>query len=208
MNALVHYSPIDFEMLQIKMDDVARRPKDGRVVISYVGALEPRKNLAFFVEVAKKILDITDKYCFHIYGDAKDQESLHYVESLMQGLDSRTLSRLSFKGYVPVQEAIVETDILICPFNNEPLGRVVPEFLYFGKTVIVTDSGGLKEAGAGYAICYVHNSVSDCVEKVLNCSGPTKNIEIIRRKLTEVFAPQGVVVKDMTVYREIGGVKR
>ncbi|MGH6753311.1 MAG: glycosyltransferase, partial [Bradyrhizobium sp.] len=128
----VHYSPIDFDSIvrnsgqAIPKSDAAPR----QAVISYVGSLEPRKNLAFFVDVAKFLRRSSDRYVFHVYGATKNKDQERYVESIVATLDDEDKQYIRFMGYVRIDQAITETDLLLCPYQNEPLGRVVPEFLY------------------------------------------------------------------------------
>ncbi len=207
LNAAVHYSPIDFDSLMVKLSAVSSLESDDKIIISYVGALEPRKNFSFFIDVAKVLIKKNSRYVFHIYGDAKNAESIGYLKSISDGLTEVDRLVIKFNGYVPIEHAIANTDVLLCPFKDEPLGRVVPEFLYCGKKVVVSSSGGLREAGAGYASSYQEDSLSDCVDKIESVFatnlGPA--IEEVRVRLKQIFSNSSVVEKDIEVYRLASG---
>lgn len=205
----VHYSPVDFYSIE---KSLSQQPARGvhtvdTVHVSYVGAIERRKRLDFFVEVAKAVLKQRPDFKFLVYGDSKDDDGDLYKAEIMSRIDEAQKTRLVFLGYRPIADAIAQTDILICPYQNEPLGRVVPEFLYFRRQVLVSSSGGLSEAGCGYAAVYVEDSVADCVQKLLTlvAAKPNNQSRIVemRQRLLENFDAHECSKKDIDVYQKL-----
>lgn len=203
MTARVHYSPIDLERILSEVREMDVRARQGsHVVVSYVGSIEPRKRLDFFIRVAALIASRDDRYVFHVYGEAKNEEGATYLSALEDAIGANLRNRVFFKGYKPIATAISSTDILLCPFVNEPLGRVVPEFLYCGREVVVSNSGGLAEAGRGFAHVYSQDSESECAEMVL-AAGTTRrqDISVLRKTLIERFSPASCGGLDCQLYK-------
>jgi glycosyltransferase involved in cell wall biosynthesis len=207
--ALVHYSPIDLRMLsdRVKALDSKSTPPKTRRTISYVGALEPRKNLSFFIDVAEALLSDSDHYEFHVYGLAKSDEGLRYLDRAKSKLTVKGAAAVHFKGYVPVAEAIHATDVLLCPFINEPMGRVVPEFLYCGRKVVVSSSGGLTEAGLGYAATYDGDSLESCLSAIRNLDFADlggsfdRDLEPMKRELLTRYSNENSAAMDDAIYK-------
>lgn len=201
-DALVHYSPIDLERI---LEEVRATEScvdsHGKVVVAYVGSIEPRKRVDFFIRVANIIASRSDRFVFHIYGQAKDKSGSELLSSSLKAVGAKALDRIIIKGYTPISVAIAETDILVCPFIDEPLGRVVPEFLYAGRRVIVADSGGLEEAGCGFAEVFTHNDEEACAEIIMR-DVRAQRLEIMRNALRERFSPMSCGRLDYMLYNK------
>lgn len=150
----VTYSPIDLDKLT-QLNKVYIKPLRS-LSIGYFGSMEPRKRLDRFVFLALSALENLEKDVrleMHIYGDAKEKQQAERLVAIRDLITDRGLNgQFTFHGYSDLGKAASTMDVLLCPYDNEPLGRVVPEFLWLGVPVIVNDSGGMLEAGMGAAI--------------------------------------------------------
>lgn len=206
----VTYSPIDLAALPQLIS--AENVSGSIVCIGYVGSFDARKRLDRFVNFG---LDLMRKmpnwtFQFKIYGEAKtpEQKALHQtIVDLIA--EQHAQEAFVFEGYCPVSVIAEQIDLLFCPFDNEPLGRVVPEFLYMGRPVIAHDAGGLREAGAGYATMLLSDTEKSMSEKFCEAvqniiSGPKVDANVLndmRQVLLSQFDRSAVVVSELAHYQ-------
>lgn len=182
------------------------------VTIGYVGSFDKRKQLERFINHGLAlILDKPERrFEFQMFGEPKTEEQKKLkarMEALITASDAT--DQFHFSGYCPTEKISHKIDVLYCPFDNEPLGRVVPEFLYMGVPVIAHDSGGLSEAGCGYAYM-VHgkteSQLRDAFLNAIDCVLTTpENSEIelheMRQTLISRFGRAAIVSAELSEYR-------
>lgn len=200
----VTYSPIDFD--GIKQPARGAGMTDRIFRIGYFGSLDRRKRLDKFIDFASRLsATAVGKFEFYVYGLAKTKDQIAFLEEIRKKISAAALeAQITFRGYGSVSEAAGEIDVLFCPFDNEPLGRVVPEFLYAGCPVVVVDKGGLVEAGLGHAIVlepareesHFEEIIGEFVAGVRDRETP----EDARLQLREFFSSSAVVDREFRVY--------
>ncbi|WP_323080911.1 glycosyltransferase family 4 protein [Klebsiella variicola] len=110
---------------------------DERIVFGFLGRVEESKGIELLLKEYAK-LD-TNKYLLRIAGVGEKE----YITSLV-----RTYKNVSiqFEGKVDIKNFLPGIDYLIVPsLWNEPMGRVVIESYSYGKPVIGSSRGGIKE---------------------------------------------------------------
>lgn len=204
---LVNFSPIDFDKIPYKC---ISRKSSSEIKISYVGSFEERKRLDLFVdfclELKNNYPDI--EFVFNIFGDAKSKKAKELVDDVSKVIDKSSFSTsFLWRGYCDLPEMINSTDALLCLYENEPFGRVVPEFLYAGVPVLVNDDGGLVEAGLGYALKISGVSViqkQECfirlVMKYIVNNDSEHNLSTIRSNLKNNYDAQRISNRDIETY--------
>lgn len=181
----VLYSPIKLKQMTIKTDT-------DKLSVGYVGSIEPRKRLDRFIDRANFTIQSIEKNSgelknieYKIFGEVKNKQGKKFLDSTCKSIKDN--SKFTFLGYQNIEKIIKEIDILYCPFDDEPLGRVIPEFLYSGVVVIIEKNGGMREAGCEYAIPIEgkDNSTQNInFMKILN--DYEKKSEDLKRKLPEI----------------------
>jgi L-malate glycosyltransferase len=126
-----------------KADDEKLIPRAAdETVIGYVGRLVEAKGLRTLALALGKIKDLSWKFVVIGKGDYETEFRRLLSE---QGV----LDRVSFLGYVPHTETpryLSAFDLLVVPSETQPnwkeqFGRVIPEALASGTTVVGSDSG-------------------------------------------------------------------
>lgn len=201
----VCYSPIEFEHFAKSRRDLGRS-----LTIGFVGSFEPRKRIDRFISAAARLSVQYDgeQIFFKIYGDVKGKDSVKFRAGIVEMIEGFGISaQTEMAGYRPLIHIAKEVDILYCPFEKEPLGRVVPEFLFCGIPVIVVDDGGLPEAGCGFA--EVLNSASDLqlelefcevVSAIVDNRRKENDLSTVRRVLLDRYSPDRIVGCEMRAY--------
>jgi glycosyltransferase involved in cell wall biosynthesis len=124
-----------------------------RLLISYVGRVDPEKNVGALCE-AFTSLDLPDDHMLVIAGDGLDLGRLRRKYS-----DN---PRIIFRGHIQepreIQRILRSTDISVLPSSIEALSLAMLEAMASGAAVIATDVGADGEAlrGAGIVIDIEH----------------------------------------------------
>lgn len=205
---LVTYTPIDFTALLTKPAYRNYSFSRSSITLGYMGSLEPRKRLDRFIAFGERLALQSDfpDVRLHVYGTPKQA---HASEVRSASVDLATPNSCSFHGYKTPSEAAAQVDILFCPFEHEPLGRVVAEFLYMGIPVIAMDCGGLREAGCGYAWMLdattedkLYQQFEEAVRTILhNGRFDDERLGLMRSALTNRFGASEVVKRELASYR-------
>ena len=113
----------------------------------FVGQIYPTKGVIFLIEAVGKIAPKFPGIMLYLIGDHVIEEYKFYKDDIMQLVHSRGLDgKVVFTGWRPDALEIVSLmDILIHPSLSEGFGRAVLEGMAFGKPVIATRVGGLRE---------------------------------------------------------------
>lgn len=112
-----------------------------------VGSIEPRKAQDVFVKaVAEMGEDDRKKGEYRIMG--RTFEQCKYYTSSIKSL-AKSVPEIRFfeaRGHLEALRFIKESDVLVCPSNDEPASLVTVEAMMLGKPVIISDHVGVKEA--------------------------------------------------------------
>jgi glycogen(starch) synthase len=138
-----------------------RAPNDNRTKVLFVGRMERRKGVDLLLTAAEKILTDHPEVDFILAGkDTPNTETgKTYREAFVQAHARQPglLDRVQFAG--PVSESdlyqlYADTDIFCLPSRYESFGLVLLEAMMFGKPVIGSAIGGMREivevGGNGY----------------------------------------------------------
>jgi glycosyltransferase involved in cell wall biosynthesis len=133
---------------------VRRLGLDGKVVALFVGTLEPRKNLAFLLDVWPDVVRERPDVRLVVAGSGPLLTSLQR-QARRLGLERAVL----FTGHLPEAEKVAyyrAADLLVFPSLMEGFGLVVVEAMSCALPVIISDRGSLPELvddGAGGFVC-------------------------------------------------------
>lgn len=139
---------IDTEKFAPGADDY-KRELGARLLMSYVGRIEPEKNVNVLLE-AFTSLDLPEDHVLVVAGAGMDLGRLRRKYS-----DD---PRIIFRGHLPdsreVQRILKSTDIFVLPSQVEGLSIAMLEAMASGAAMIVTDVGADGEAmrGAGLVL--------------------------------------------------------
>lgn len=147
-NAAIYVIPngIDIDKFSPGEPDY-KRELGARILVSYVGRLDPEKNVGALCE-AFSALDLPDDHVLVIAGDGLD------LGRLRRKYDDNP--RIIFRGHITdpreVQRLLRATDINVLPSAVEGLSIAMLEAMASGAAVIVTDVGSDGEAVRGAGI--------------------------------------------------------
>jgi len=119
---------------------VSEQKKDKYLL--YIGALEPRRNIMFLLEVFKKIIEKHPGYRLIIIGKGKEE----YVKECFDYMD-----RMHLRDKILYQDKMEQkylkdiyqvSDAFLLPTRYEIFGMVLLEAMYFGLPVFTTYNGG------------------------------------------------------------------
>lgn len=112
-------------------------PPAGKLVLGYLGRLDPSKGVASFLDAARQLPP--DRFEILIAGKGEPA----YQSSLVERYAA---DNIRFLGFVDPQELFSRIHLLVVPsLWNEPLGRVVLEAHSCHVPVVVSRRGGLPE---------------------------------------------------------------
>ncbi|MEM6744146.1 MAG: glycosyltransferase family 4 protein [Pseudomonadota bacterium] len=205
----VTYSPISFA--DAKTDEEAPEATDGpsqAKAIAFVGSFEPRKKLDLFIDLGVALRKRGGPaHRFLIFGGPKTAEQERYLRSLQARIAASGVSdAFEFCGYERVGRIARRSDLIVCPYENEPFGRVVAEFLHLGLPVLIRDSGGLAEAGLGFAAQAPGESDAEVLEAFAEAIASGRAFERrgdlaeIRRRLDAAYSVGAVLDRELAMY--------
>jgi glycosyltransferase involved in cell wall biosynthesis len=214
----VCYSPIAFSALEqyltIEVKNLSSSRRYGQAIIGYVGSFDQRKRLDRFVDfcAALKIKRPNCALRFKIYGSPKNSQQKRFLETVKKQIARAHLENtFIFHSYASIDSIAGAIDVLFCPYENEPFGRVVPEFLFMGVPVVITNDGGLPEAGCGEATMLEGATEADMrtdfvtkMEQWLDGTLTSPEPAKLRSKLIDMFGVKTVVERELTVYGTLG----
>ncbi|MCL6260781.1 glycosyltransferase family 4 protein [Aquiflexum sp. TKW24L] len=146
--------------------------------LGFIGNLEKRKRFDLFLEICD-ILNKNDRYKFkfNVFGNTLDFP----INSIL-----KKFPNLNFFGFVPDVDLVYsQIDILICPSDNEPLGRTILEAMSKKIPVIASTSGGnmeLLSEGKGFLVAH-----QDPKDYVLKIEMLLNNWEFVEKELNKAF---------------------
>lgn len=207
----VCYSPIDFHLINV--EDHSNNRETSRVTIGFVGSFEPRKKLDRFIDfsiaLARRATNID--FHFNIYGSPKGPQQFVCEQSARTAVEaSGYAARFNFMGYREISSIAQSVDLVFCPFENEPFGRVVAELLYAGVPVICMGGSGMAEAGLGRAIELngysehdLQEEFADCVLRFFGDMRPKIDWKTLREELQRKFGAPDVVAREVEIYHKL-----
>ncbi len=147
---------------------------DDVVIVAIIGRLVPIKNHSFFIKIAQQILKDESKVCFFIIGDG------HQKRTIQKGFSQQQISwqektgqngkaSVYFTSWITdMAAALNDVDIVMLTSLNEGTPVSLLEAQMFGKPVIATDVGGVRDSlidnKTGFLI--ERFSLKDAVEKL------------------------------------------
>lgn len=176
--------------------------KSGKVVL-FLGRVTLQKGPDYFVEAARRVLDVDPNVTFVLAG-AGDM-TLRLVErSAELGIGSRML----FTGFVDREEAarlFATADVFVMPSVSEPFGLVALEAMDRGVPVILSRQSGANEV-IRHALKVDFWDVNDMADKILAALAyPTLHGEISKHADRELAGLSWASAAEQVqqVYREV-----
>lgn len=118
----------------------APKPRDGKLVVGYMGVLAPHKGVDVLADAARE-MGPDSNIKFLIGGTGEDTA---YVEQLKARFGQ---ADVEFMGWVKPDDVYPLFDVLVVPSKwKEPFGRIVVEALAYGVPVICSRNGGISES--------------------------------------------------------------
>lgn len=116
----------------------------GPIHIGMFARFDEWKCQHIFVRAAKKLCETNSNITFHIYGDAIRDSEVEYQNEVLSivGNDENIICHGFVKDTV---SEMLKMDLIVCPSDNEPFGRVIIEAMALKKMVIASNNGGAAE---------------------------------------------------------------
>lgn len=125
-----------------KSSDIAKSEK---IKIGVLGRFDEWKCQHVFVKAAINVIESGLDVDFYIYGDALRDSEKEYKNNVLKEI-KKYHQKIKYMGFVDdPYEAICFLDLVVCPSDNEPFGRVVIEAMAAKKIVIGSNNGGIPE---------------------------------------------------------------
>ncbi len=147
---------------------------DDVVIVAIIGRLVPIKNHSLFINIAEQTLKSEKKVCFFIIGDGHEKRAIQKQLSQQQiswqeknGQNQK--ASIYFTSWITnIASALNDTDIVMLTSLNEGTPVSLLEAQMFGKPVVATNVGGVRDTllanQTGFLI--QNCSVEDAVEKL------------------------------------------
>jgi glycosyltransferase involved in cell wall biosynthesis len=114
------------------------KPSDGPFRIAFISRICPKKNLAYALEILKRV---TRPVAFDIYGPREDRAYWAECEALVKTLPPNVAARYCGEiGHDGVVEAFSKHDLFLFPTLGENFGHVIVESLLAGTPVLLADT--------------------------------------------------------------------
>jgi glycosyltransferase involved in cell wall biosynthesis len=144
----IHKSPYP---LELNTESKSRQFSNHQIrKVVFVGGVQVRKGVDFFIEAAKKVLEKEPNFTFEIYG--RDTFSAPFTQSYTEYLQKRIpdelTSKILFKGCVPYEQIpnlFLNSCFCVFPSRWENWPNVCLEAMSLGCIVIGSKHGGMSE---------------------------------------------------------------
>jgi len=158
VNASVVYSPFEKEFF---FNYYSARKKNSLV---YVGRLVSDKGVDVLLKAFSSLAQEIPALSLTIVGDGPEKISLEQMAT-----DLGLSKLVNFLGSLSANEIVTllnRQEIMVVPSRMEPFGTTVLEGLACGCRMIVSDQGGLPEAGNGWVKYFSSENVSDLMRAI------------------------------------------
>lgn len=184
-------------------DDDYKRELGARVLISYVGRVEPEKNVNMLCE-AFTGLDLPEDHFLVIAGAGMDLGRLRRKYSD----DPRIIFRGHLTDAREVQRILRASDIYVLPSEVEGLSIAMLEAMASGAAMIVTDVGADGEAmrGAGIVLDLEHleGQLPLALRQLIEFPEYRNELRVLaRQRAVQEYSLQGNLDKLVDVYRTL-----
>ncbi len=179
-------------------------PADALVVL-YVARLVPPKNVALYVDIARRVIERIDKAVFLVVGDGPLKAVLEgFVQEC--GLE-RKIRFLGFRGdLVTIYHAC---DLFVSTSKYEGFGLAIVEAMAAGRPVVATAVGGVPEVildGTTGRLC-APNDVNGLVRAVSDLLGDLSTRERMgdaaRERANQLFDARAMMRKYEELYTDL-----
>lgn len=179
-------------------------PADALVVL-YVARLVPPKNVALYVDIARRVIERIDKAVFLVVGDGPLKAVLEgFVQEC--GLE-RKIRFLGFRGdLVTIYHAC---DLFVSTSKYEGFGLAIVEAMAAGRPVVATAVGGVPEVildGTTGRLC-APNDVNGLVRAVSDLLGDLSTRERMgdaaRERANQLFDASAMMRKYEELYTDL-----
>jgi glycosyltransferase involved in cell wall biosynthesis len=204
------YNGISAERFEVTADGRLRRElglRNGTKLVGTVANLRQSKGYEFFIEAARKVLDLAPDTRFVAVGDIDPIIAKPLFDSIERlGLKERFLF-LGFRTDVP--EFLNELDVFVLPSVSEGFPLVALEAMASARPIIVTRSGGPEEIiEDGQTGFLVPPADSDALaEKICELLGSPERAAVLARaaraKLVSTFTLDKMIREYECLYERL-----
>lgn len=135
--AIIVSNPFEFVNKKENIKEINNLNRKKNFLITYVGKFNEQKRFLFFIELAKKILQIKKNVIFLL------------VIDIPNDLKNKIRNELTNVIFIKKKRYILPylkiSNLIICPAKNEGFGRVLIEAMIAETLVLASNSGGHKE---------------------------------------------------------------
>lgn len=178
---------IDFEKLynfKINNNHSNIKIKGSKFIILQIGSICDRKNQKFSVEILKLLKDWgkEEDMCLKLVGGFFDQKYADTIKA--EVIDNGLKNHVEFLGWQKnIFEHILNADIIIMPSKDEGVPNAIQEAMYLGRSVIVSDKGGMPSIIQSAKTGWIHSldDLSSWAKQILIC----KNNPILCQKIAD-----------------------
>lgn len=121
--------------------------RDDFIKIAMFARFDEWKCQHIFVKAAIEVNKRHSNILFYLFGDALRESEVTYKKSIEHLIDEeKAHGFIKVQGFVsdPLLE-MEKMDLVVCPSDNEPFGRVIIEAMASGVVVIGSSNGGITE---------------------------------------------------------------
>jgi phosphatidylinositol alpha 1,6-mannosyltransferase len=181
---------------QLFAPEKRRRPSDGdKIVLGYVGRLQPEKNVRLLAEVCRKLNESKiSNYEFVIVGEGCEDKWLE-----------QNLRRVRFAGVLrgeQLAQTYADMDLFVFPSRTDAFGNVVLEAMAAGVPSVVMPEGGAKFLIENGKNGFVARSEQDFVETIVYLTQATDKLREMRRAARETALQRSWQVVFEQVYEK------
>ena len=206
---------IDLERLQAKKmlnsplsDQILSLKNNNKKILTYVGRIEPRRNITFLLDVFKSVYEQDNNINLVIVGrgDAEYKNKCYEYAKSLGIMDAIIYEEYIEQKYLPLIYSY--SDLFLLPTIYEIFGMVLLEAMYFGAPVITTYNGGsdmLIDNNENGIIIEDFNleQWTDAIVKVLNDKELSEKICLkSKEKIENEFTWGALVDKFINVYQK------
>lgn len=154
---------IDIEQLQAKKMisselsmELQELRKNGKQIITYIGRIEPRRNMFFLLDVFKEILRNKVDVKLVVIGNGEKEYKQQFFDRVkeLEIQDSLIYREKMKQELLPAVYSL--SDVFLLPTKYEIFGMVLLEAMYFGVPVVTSLNGGsdilIKDRGNGVIV--------------------------------------------------------